>query len=137
MRLLAALALATVVSPGNSPVVLGSRSFGVPGESGWGTAHPDVIYNGGDPSGYVWKIRWKNWGAPIATGRGLTYRFRPLGGYYKKAVNIELRASSIGRCSPSGPRAYRRLVVRANVRPGGRFSAWYAWGGSSQVCVRR
>src|ERR671914_1953130 len=39
-------------------VVLGSKTF-APFGTGWGTAKPRLIHNGGVPSGSAWKIRWR------------------------------------------------------------------------------
>ncbi len=51
------LAVTTAPSFAAAPnVVLGSRAF-APHGSGWGTAHPGEIFNGGDPSGSVSHIR--------------------------------------------------------------------------------
>jgi hypothetical protein len=60
-------------------VALGSAGF-APNGAGFGTAHPQEIFNGGDPSGLVTKIRWKHWGAGAAVGSGLNAIFKPGGG---------------------------------------------------------
>ena len=118
-------------------IVLGSKNFGDRRyEIGWGTAHPRVIYNGGDPSGKVWNIQWSEWGSSDTRGRGVTWVSRPQGGYYTKSGLIELRAFGIGRCSPTGLRAYLHLEVRVQTHPGGPLGNWYAWGGSRSVCPR-
>ena len=122
---------------GNKVVVLGSKSFyGVPPNNaiGWGTAHPKIIFNGGDPSGRVWEISWKHWGAAATLGYGLTWIPTPNGGYYGTPVHIELRASSFGRCTPSGPVAYRKLEVRGPSRPGGRLGSWGNWSFTGTIC---
>ena len=41
-----------------------------PNQQGYGKAHPSVIFNGGDPTGMIRNIRWKDWGAQQATGTG-------------------------------------------------------------------
>jgi hypothetical protein len=76
-----------------------------------------VIFNGGDPSGRAWNLRWRGWGTPVATAQGLTWISRPAGGYYAKPAAIELRASRIGQCVPDGPRAYTQLQAREALRP--------------------
>jgi hypothetical protein len=129
-----ALVVATVPSFAAAPtVVLGSRAF-APHGSGWGTAHPDEIFNGGDPSGLVSHIRWSRWGGPSASGQGENAIFRPHGGYYRQLVSIELRATDRGRCSETGPLAYRQLYAREPSRPGGRFGKWFLWSGSKTIC---
>ena len=117
-----------------SPVpVLGSRHF-APHGVGWGTARPPTLFNGGDPSGKVWKIRWSSWGGKVVTGRGLNWVLRPTGGYYAKPVPIDLRAYRLGRCSPGQPLAYLHLDVREPSRPGGTVGRWFAWGGAHLLC---
>ena len=114
-------------------VVLGKKHLLRDG-IGWGTAHPRLIFNGGDPSGQARRLVWHDWGAPVATARGLTSIYRPKGGYYRKPGAIELRASHLGRCTPHGPRAYTFLQARVAVRPGGRLGHWFAWGGWKSIC---
>ena len=114
-------------------VVLGSKHF-VRYGIGWGTAHPRVIFNGGDPNGKAFNIRWNGWGSRVAVGHGLTWLFRPNGGYYSKPGAIELRAYRVGKCSARGPRAYLRLRAREAVRPGGPLGPWFRWGGQRTLC---
>jgi len=113
--------------------VLGARDF-VNGGEGWGTLKPSTIYNGGAPSGKVQNIRWTSWGGDAAEGHGETFIYRPEGGYYDEAVPVPLRAYSLGRCSPSGPRAYLQLSVRVPSYPGGPFGPWERWGGAPDLC---
>jgi hypothetical protein len=114
-------------------IVLGSKSYRAPSGSGWGKVKPAKIFNGGDPSGLVWKIRWQHWGQPTAIGWGSTYIPRPTGNYYP-AVQAELRATDIGRCSAGGPLAYRRLSIRVPSRPGGALRPWTAWSLTGNIC---
>ena len=114
-------------------VVLG-KSHLLRGGVGWGTALPDVIFNGGDPNGRAWNLRWSHWGAATASARGLTWIFRPNGGYFAKPAVIELRAGAIGRCSKGGPLAYTHLEAREAVRPGGPLGKWFDWGGWPSIC---
>jgi hypothetical protein len=102
--------------------------------TGFGSARPAKIFNGGDPSGLVTHIRWTGWGRSVATGRGLNAIFKPNGGYYAHLVTIVLRASNLGRCTPGGPRAYRRLAVRVPSHPGGRLGPWLLWSGAATIC---
>ena len=130
-----ALAVVAFASSGDGQLVLGSKSFGdLRYGIGWGTTQPRVVYNGGDPSGKVWHIRWSDWGGTVALGGGLTWLHRPQGGYYTTGAEIELRAFGIGRCSSKGPRAYLHLKVRVPARPGGPLGPWYLWGGSHSIC---
>jgi hypothetical protein len=129
---IALVVLSTAVAAGTS-VVLGKRHLLRYG-SGWGTAHPRSINNGGDPNGHAWHLTWRNWGTASATARGLTWIFRPNGGNYGKPGAIDLRASRIGRCTRQGPRAYTFLQAREAMRPGGRLSRWFAWGGWKSIC---
>lgn len=114
-------------------VVLGARAF-APHGRGFGTAHPALIDNGGDASGVVTAIHWQRWGRPSAAGHGLNTMFKPGGGYYRKPVRIELRAYDLGRCTRRGPLAYRMLMARLPVRPGGPEGRWFRWAGSRTIC---
>jgi hypothetical protein len=128
----AAAANPGAVAGAEASIVLGKKhllSYGI----GWGTAHPRVIYNGGDPTGKAWHLTWRNWGAAVAYARGLTWIEPHRRGYHGKGA-IELRASRIGRCTPQGPRAYTYLQARVVVRPGGRLSQWFAWSGWKSIC---
>ena len=58
-------------------------------------------------------------------GSGQNAIFRPSGGYYKQLVTIQLRAADKGRCTVTGPLAYRKLYVRVPSRRGG------PWGSGS------
>jgi hypothetical protein len=113
-------------------LVLGAHDFAGKYGAGWGTAEPSEIFNGGDPSGSVRNIHWRNWGDPTAIGFGLNPIFKPGGGYYRKPARIELRATDIGRCS--GRRAYRMLEARVPKKPGGPLGPWFAWSGASTIC---
>jgi hypothetical protein len=115
------------------PVALGKAHLLRSGV-GWGTAHPSRIFNGGDPAGLAFKLRWRGWGSPEAYAQGLTWISRPKGGYYAKPGVIELRADRIGRCTADGPRAYTRLRARVVAKPGGKLGTWFAWGGWKTIC---
>jgi hypothetical protein len=108
----------TVSESGRAAPVLGKRNF-VPGTSGFGTAHPRFIHNGGSPSGSADHIRWTRWGANRAIGRGVTPLFKPGGGFYRRPGKIVLRARRLGRCSQGGRLAYTRLRSRSARKPGG------------------
>jgi len=116
-------------------VVLGKAQL-FPSGAGWGTARPRVIFNGGTRNSRAWNLRWSGWGTASAHARGLTWIYRPDGGYYPRPAAIELRATRIGRCAANSPRAYRYLEARSAVRPGGPLGRWYAWGGWGRICQR-
>lgn len=112
--------------------VLGSKSFALPYGAGFGHPEPEVIFNGGDPSGEVSNIHWRNWGDPSAIGHGLNPIFRPHGGYYRKRAKVELRATALGKC---GKRlAYTRLEIRVPRHPGGKLGRWMLWSGEKSIC---
>src|ERR1700754_4959985 len=108
--------------------LLGSKQFAEPFGAGFGHPEPEVIFNGGDPSGEVSEIHWRSWGGPIAIGlqghptfraHGRTPIFRPKGGYYRKLGRVELRANKLGKCA--GKPAYTLLEIRAPKRPGAKL----------------
>jgi hypothetical protein len=123
----------------SSSVVLGSKLFYAPGSEGFGTVAPARIYNGGVPSGEVDNITWQDWGQPVATGQGLTWIYRPVGGYYDQQGAIQLRAQGIGHCrNRKGKKikqlAYRRLFASVVDYPGGPFGKWFRWSGAKSIC---
>src|ERR1700761_6026074 len=64
--------------------VLGSKNFAEIYGAGFGHAEPEVIFNGGDPSGEVSEIHWKSWGGVNAIGWGRNPVFKPGGGAHRK-----------------------------------------------------
>jgi hypothetical protein len=114
-------------------VVLGKKRLLADGV-GWGTPHPRVIFNGGDPSGKAFDLHWSDWGSTAAHATGLTWVNRPKGGYYAKPAEIQLQAYRLGKCASSGPTAYTRLRAREATKPGGALSQWFAWGGWTTIC---
>jgi hypothetical protein len=116
----------------NAVPVLGSKQFSEPYGAGFGHPEPEVIFNGGDPSGEVSEIHWRSWGGPIAIGFGRNPIFRPQGGYYRKLGRVELRANQLGMCA--GKPAYKRLEIRAPKRPGAKLGQWVLWSGAKTIC---
>jgi hypothetical protein len=115
-------------------IVLGAAAY-APNGSGFGTAEPGEIFNGGVPSGRVERIRWRGWGHAVARGTGRTPIYRPEGGYYRELGRIELRASGRGHCpGAAGQRAYKRLRARVVSRPGGKLGKWFSWSGTATIC---
>ena len=131
--LLAVLVIALAASPAlaGATVVLGAKAF-APNGSGWGTAEPEEILNGGDPSGLVTDIRSRSCGGSVAIGFGRTSIFKPHGGYYRRQVRLELKAHSLGRCGSQ--RAYTQLSVRGPKRPGGPLGPWGSWTDAATIC---
>jgi virginiamycin B lyase len=100
---------------------------------GWGEIAPAVISNGGAAaSGTITQIHWSSWGGNVAVGRGLNPTYTPHGGYYRKPVVIELRASNVKRCKVGGRPVYTRFTAREQVRPSGPIGKWFAW--ASNMC---
>jgi hypothetical protein len=54
------------------PVPVLGTAWGT-GQKGYGTAHPDTIFNGGDPTGLVTGVHWQSWGGPVAIASGTSY----------------------------------------------------------------
>ncbi len=120
-------------SASTKQVVLGAKDSFVPGGVGWGVPHPAKVFNGGDPTGHAWDLRWRDWGKPIAYATGRTWilsRTTPSG-------RLEFRASRIGYCASRGPRAYTRLEVRVAPLRGGRFGPWELWSDRPNLCHPR
>jgi hypothetical protein len=117
-------------------VVLGSPAF-APVGTGWGTAHPRAIHNGGDPNGGVNHIHWRGWGRPVAHGRGLNPTFLPSGGYYRRQASVLLRAERIGTCPDGTGPAYTRLLIRFPQWPGGPRGPWEPWSGAKEICDQK
>jgi hypothetical protein len=131
--ILAALIPVSSASGAGEVVVLGAKEFTGSYGYGFGTEKPKRFFNGGDPSGLVSNIHWRNWGAPTAIGHGLTSIFKPQGGYYRKLVRIKLQARGIGTCD--GKQAYQQLRFRVPHRPGGPLGGWHLWSGTSSICT--
>ena len=112
--------------------VLGSKQFSEPYGAGFGHPEPEVIFNGGDPSGEVSETHWRSWGGQVAIGYGRNPIFRPQGGYYRKLGRVELRANVLGKCA--GKPAYTRLEIRAPKRPGAKLGQWVLWSGAKTIC---
>jgi hypothetical protein len=122
----------TTYRPLAASVVLGGEVYGAPSGQGWGTAHPHVIYNGGDASGSITNVHWSSWGGAVARGRGRNPIFKPHGGYYRRPVVALLKAVDIGPCE--GRDAYLRLLIREPRRPGGPLGPWRSWSGPQTIC---
>jgi hypothetical protein len=117
----------------SATVVLGSKTSFLPNGKGWGTPHPVALDNGGDPSGKAWSLRWTGWGRNMTSATGFTYYIPVAASGYRKG-RLEFRATRLGRCSASGPRAYTRLQVRVAPLHGGMFGAWSLWNGRPNLC---
>jgi hypothetical protein len=133
LTLLVAMTIVTSGEAGTQNIVLGNKNL-VNGGKGWGAAHPARIFNGGDPSGQAWNLRWRNWGAARTDAVGLAYISRPNSGYYATPGAIEFQAYRVGHCKAGGPLAYTRLRARVVSRPGGPLGQWFAWSPSGSIC---
>jgi hypothetical protein len=122
----------TAEEPTTEVPVLGSKSFAASFGAGFGRPEPEVIFNGGDPSGEVTDIHWTSWGGLIAIGYGRNPIFKPGGGYYRKPARIELRATKLGTCGTRA--AYTRLEARVPKHPGGKLGKWMLWAGAKSIC---
>jgi hypothetical protein len=82
IKLLAALALVTaaVVTTsalaGSPPVPILTGPNPMSGK-GFGQVKPRLIYQGGDESGLVCRIRWLSWGGTLAVGTGTSWYIKP------------------------------------------------------------
>src|SRR3954452_11954331 len=102
------LAAGPAAAANRKPIVLGGP-WG-PYQKGYGHAHPRSIFNGGDPTGAVSKITWKNWGRATATGTGTGDFVWP--GYSVAGGSTNARAVVVawGRTTCKGKRVYRPLA---------------------------
>jgi hypothetical protein len=119
------LAIGAAPAAAQEPVLGAADLYGEFG-SGWGTAQPEFLDNGGTPSGRMFDITWELWGGTTARGRGKSPQYRPGGGYYRRQVDIELRATRLGECA-DGTQAYTRLLYRKRKKPGGAWEDWFPW----------
>jgi hypothetical protein len=115
--------------------VLGAKAFDLPSGSGFGTAHPKRIDNGGDPSGIAFHLAWAHWGDATSTAHGKTYVPKKSGGFFRHAGRIELRASDLGQCTANSRVAYRHLHAR-EAAPGKSYGHWFRWSGAKTICHR-
>jgi hypothetical protein len=78
-----------------------------PYQTGWGTARPSEVFNGGDPTGRISDVTWQSWGGSEAVGHGTAYYVSPaavaLIGEFEPATIV---AWDLGTCL--GHRAYLR-----------------------------
>lgn len=98
---------ATTTHPTPAPVPVLGTVWGPGGQQGYGVAHPDTIFNGGDPTGLVTKVRWQSWGSPTAVATGISSD--PGNGIVANAVQRQatVRAFDLGRCQ--GKLMYRAI----------------------------
>jgi hypothetical protein len=113
-------------------IVLGGVVYGVPNGEGWGSARPEEISNGGDASGTLLEVHWSSWGGAVAHGTARHPVFKPTGGYYRRPVVAQLKATTLGHCE--GNRAYLKLLIREPKKPGGPLGPWLSWSGPKTLC---
>jgi len=113
---------------------LGSEKFAAPFGAGFGEITPEVVSNGGVPSGTMEEISWRLWGQRVAFGRGLGHQYKPRGGYYRRPVQVRLRAEKLGSCPGMNIPAYTRLRVKFQKKPGGGWGDWFLWSGARSLC---
>jgi hypothetical protein len=136
---LGAVAAPTVVDATpihHSVPVLGYKKFMGHDGKGWGTAYPRKFANGGDGASEVLRLHWRDWGQPRSYASGKRYWFRPHGGYYRRPVKAEARASDLGMCR--GRLAYRKLYVRQARKPGAPITTHWRpwWNKHGRICRR-
>jgi hypothetical protein len=94
---------------------------------GFGTVAPKLVSANGDPNSTVRGISWSGWGKGEAKGLGVSNELAPRGGYLPGLFPVQLRASDLGRCRPSGPLVYRHLWRRDRIEDGRVWSSWTLW----------
>jgi hypothetical protein len=66
---------------------------------GFGQVRPSVVFNGGDPTGYVGDVVWKSWGASTAVGTGVSDWVGPDQAVYQGTQEpVVLVAFHLGTC---------------------------------------
>jgi hypothetical protein len=98
--LLLAACGSTPASSSSAPQpVLGRTAGDFSHGTGFGTVKPARIFNGGDPTGLVTKIKWSGWGGPRATGTGQAEYVGPNQSVAAgRAAQATVVAFRLGRC---------------------------------------
>ena len=111
---------------GGRPVLGWKQAF--PSGKGFGTAKPPTVYLGGDPTGYVSKLRWNRWGTDktVGYGQGWCPGRSVASGHY---CMTSLHGYDLVTCH--GRRAYRMMVFYFKPDPG---RHWIA-GAKLNVCT--
>ncbi len=100
------IALAPAATAASAPTL--GRSW-APSQQGYGHVAPRTIFNGGDPTGLVKRVRWSHWGAARAIGHGIGDWVWPGQSVAagSTAVAATVVAWDLGSCH--GKRAYRKI----------------------------
>lgn len=80
------------------------------GQQGYGKERPRTIFNGGDPTGYVGKIRWRRWGGRKAIGSGVGDFVWPGQSVASGSLSTPATVAAYGRTHCNGRLVYSRLV---------------------------
>jgi hypothetical protein len=110
-------------------VTLGSARFAseVPQFQGAGKVKPKVFGDGNTCEGQASELRWKNWGSSRATATG------KICDTSVQLVAAEAVAYDLGRCTPGGPKVYRRAKVREH---GGSWGSLNTFGANGRLCKK-
>lgn len=129
MTRLALLVVAAALPAGGGSVPTLGQKW-APYQKGYGDVRPARIFNGGDPTGLVWHVRWTGWGERRAVGHGVAYFVWPGLGVAdgSTATPAVVVAYDLGTCR--GKRAYRKLEWFF-PRYGGSFDAQ----GYTNICT--
>ncbi len=83
---------------------------------GNGRVKPRTVFNGGDPTGLVRKIRWYSWGVAHAVGSGITNYVGPHQGVLQGTQErAKIVLFQLGRCN--GRRAYDAIDCSSPSTP--------------------
>jgi hypothetical protein len=123
-----------------TPVTLGSKRFAseVPQYLGAGRVRPKVIGDGNTCEGQASNLKWKRWGGKRATATG-NMCDSPDGctSACAQQSTAQAVAYDLGRCTPHGPRVYRRAKVRVRDVDTGEWSRWSSlntFGAGGRLC---
>jgi hypothetical protein len=113
---------ASAVGRSSTPV-LGSRQA-FPNGAGFGTVKPRHVFLGGDPTGNVTSVSWRNWGSQRSAGFGTGWcPGRSVASGH--SCSVSLHAFRLGSCHHR--RAYTAMTFYFKSRPSSRWKLGSKW----------
>jgi len=139
-RLLGIALLTTCAVAGSAQaaqkVTLGSARFArdVPQFNGAGKVRPALVGDGNTCEGQASELKWKRWGTKRASATGSMCN--PCDVSCRAPSPAQAVAYDLGRCTPGGPRVYRRFKVRVRLPDGkwSKYSSLNTFGAGDKLC---